>query len=143
MEHLVLHAGSGGGDDDAENAIEREAVRLLSPCLEAAAILAAEYASSCGREVVTCRDFELGLKFSARHVLGRQLESFFSDDEADDGDDEDDDVLSVDEAEEAWTRYDGDDPRLRAVNAAPDTWDAWVPETPLERALKQSIDNSL
>jgi len=123
-------------DADAEDALANEAYRLLQPCLEAAVVVAAEYSKACGRPLLS-RDLEVGLKFSARHVLGRQLESFFP--ELDDEDDADS-VVSVDEDEHEWTRYGGDDERLRLVNRAADTWDDWQPETPLEQALKRSVD---
>ena len=138
MENIQLR--SGAGDIVGESAVDT-AASLLVPCLEAAAIIAVEYSRACGRDVVLSRDFQYGLKFAARHVLGKQLESLFSDDESDD-DEEADDAISVDEDEEVWTRYDGDDSRLRIVNEAAESWDGWVPETDVERAIKQSIDSA-
>ena len=136
MESLRLR--SGDGEMDVSSYVD-EATRLLTPCLEAAAIIAAEYCKACGRTVATSRDFEYGLKFAARNVLGRQEESFFDDMEEDEEDEED--VLSVDEDEEVWTRYEGDSLQLNAVNQAAETWDAWEPMNNLERALKNSIDS--
>jgi len=39
--------------------------------------------------------------------------------------------------EEAWTRYEGDDPQL--VNECADTW---VPESPAEEALKDAVEKA-
>jgi len=64
------------------------------------------------------------------------MEPLLSDDESND----DDSVVSVDEEEERWTRYEGNDPQLQLVNAAAETWSDWVPETPVQAALKQAID---
>jgi hypothetical protein len=138
MERIALR--SGLGDGDGEEAVVTAATRLLTPCLEAAAVIAAEYAKACGRDVLLSQDFEYGLKFAARHVLGRQTESFFP---SDDEEDSDGDELLVDGMESEWTRYDGADERLRMVNAAAETWDEWSPETPVEQALKASIDNTI
>lgn len=130
-----------GAEPSLEEAVACAATRMLIPCLEAAAIVASEYSRLCQREVVTSKDFEYSLKFAARHVLGNQTETLFP--EADDEEDDADEVLSVDESEEVWTRYEGDDERLQMVNRAAETWDDWVPSTPLEAALKRSIDSTL
>jgi len=139
LDMLTLKTGVGG-DEAVEDEIAAAAHRLLCPCLEAAAIVASEYARASGRDVVMARDFEMGLKFAARHVLGRQTESFFPDSDEEAGDEDDSSVTSVDEAECEWTRYEGEDERLLMVNRACDTWDEWAPETPLEEALKRSVD---
>ena len=139
MEEMeTLRVRSGAGEFEVTDFVE-EATRLLTPCLEAAAIIAAEYCKACGRSVATAFDFEYGLKFAARNVLGRQRDSFFGEEEEDD-DEDDDDVVSVDEDDEAWTRYVGEDPQLRAVNEAAESWASWEPANDLERALKNSID---
>lgn len=141
MENIV--AKSGGGDDASlEDAFADAAHKLMTPCFEAAALVAAEYAKACGRDVIMARDFECGLRFAARHVLGKQTETFFPEDAEEDESDAES-IMSVEDEDGSWTRYDGDDERLRLVNEAVDTWSEWVPETPLEAALKRSIDASL
>jgi len=44
--------------------------------------------------------------------------------------------------EEAWTRYEGDDPQLVLVNECADTWESWVPESPAEEALKDAVEKA-
>jgi hypothetical protein len=143
MEALTPKAGFGCTENAAP--IAEAAFRLLTPCLEAAAMVASEYARACGREVMTSRDFACGLKFAARHVLGRQTESFFTDEEMDEGEEEEEEeaALTMDEGEEQWTRYEGGDARMQLVNQAVDTWDDWVPSSPVEWALKRSVDATI
>jgi hypothetical protein len=137
MQNILVRSGTGDGD--LVDTIEEEAHKLLLPCLEAAHIVAAEYARACDRDVILSQDFELGLKFAARRVLGRQTETFFPELEAEDSADS---VLSVDESTVEWTRYEGADERLREVNALAESWADWVPQTPIEEALKRSIDST-
>lgn len=137
-------AKSGGGDDASlEDAFADAAHKLMTPCFEAAALVAVEYAKACGRDVIMARDFECGLRFAARHVLGNQTETFFPEDEEEEDGSDAESIMSVEDEDGAWTRYEGGDERLRLVNEAVDTWNEWVPETLLEAALKRSIDASL
>jgi len=138
MENIVARSGTAD-DDILVDQVEAAAHRLLSPCLEAAYVVAAEYARACGRDVIMGQDFELGLKFSARHVLGVETETLFPELEEEDSADS---VLEVDESAADWTRYEGTDERLRMVNQAADTWTDWVPDTPIGEALKRSIDST-
>ena len=119
--------------------MEQAAENILVPVLESAVMLAARYAKACGRSTVTGQDMALGLMFSARHVTGKQLGSFFSDDEEDD----DDDVEEVDEDDEPFTRYTGDsDDLCLRMNECADTWHEWIPENPAEEAFKHAVDKA-
>ena len=48
---------------------------------------------------------------------------------------------TVDEEDEPFTRYQGDDELMNRVNECYDTWDQWEPQTPLEMIVKSSADN--
>ena len=105
-------------------------------------VIAGHYAKATGRDVVLAEDVRLGLMFASRNVTGKQIGSLFPE-VYDDSEDEDEDEDEDEEEEESlWTRYEGDDPVLVQVNECADTWDAWEPETPAERALKNSVDAS-
>jgi histone H3/H4 len=110
---------------------------FLKPIFETAVVIACHYSKACGRNTVTGDDMKMGMRFAARHVAGKELESLFP--EIYDSEESDDsDLEVVDDSEEPFTRYEGDDERMLLVNAASDTWDEWVPETPFEELLKNA-----
>ena len=119
--------------------VEAAALDIFLPVMESAMVIAGHYAKATGRDVVLAEDVRLGLMFASRNVTGKQIGSLFPE-VYDDSEDEDEDDEEEDES--LWTRYEGDDPVLVQVNECADTWDAWEPETPAERALKNSVDAS-
>jgi histone H3/H4 len=110
---------------------------ILLPVLESAMILASHYCKATGRNTVTAKDVEYGLKASVRNVTGRQIGSLFPELYDEDSDSE---VEVVDDSDEPFVRYQGDDPVMCRVNEAYDTWAEWIPETPVEIILKNSAD---
>ena len=121
--------------------VEAAALDIFLPVMESAMVIAGHYAKATGRDVVLAEDVRLGLMFASRNVTGKQIGSLFP--EVYDSEDEDEDEEESGSADESlWTRYEGDDPVLVQVNECADTWDAWEPETPAERALKNSVDAS-
>ena len=126
--------------------VEAAALDIFLPVMESAMVIAGHYAKATGRDVVLAEDVRLGLMFASRNVTGKQIGSLFPevyDDSEDEDEDEEDGGSSSASADESlWTRYEGDDPVLVQVNECADTWDAWEPETPAERALKNSVDAS-
>jgi len=115
---------------------------VFLPVMESAMVIAAHYAKACGRDCVLAQDVCLGLKFAARYVVGNQIGSFFPEiyDESDSEESASD--SGEEEAEPEWTRYEGNDEKLRLVNECADTWDAWEPETPAERILKGAVEKA-
>lgn len=112
---------------------------LIKPVFEMATVTAAMYCKATGRTVLTAKDMEYGLKFSARKVLGNQTESLFP--EIYDDSDEEEDVDEVDSDEEPFVRYEGSDDTLQCVNEMYDTWDEWEPDTPIGVMLKDAISS--
>jgi len=119
---------------------EGTAISIITPVLEKAVILAAQYCDACGRDAITAKDFEYAIKYCARHTVGEDIGSILPQD--DDSDDEDDLEIVEETDDEGFTRYDGDDEMLRRVNRAVDTWDDWVPESPIERYLLNAINSN-
>jgi hypothetical protein len=93
--------------------------------------------------------------FAARYVTGRQIGSLFpeiyeesgeshSDSDSDfdeDGSESSGSWETVSDSEMVWTRYEGtDDDQALKMNECADSWDAWEPQNPSERALKNAID---
>ena len=121
--------------------MEEAAVDLLLPVMESAMILASHYAKACGRDTVTGKDVAYGLMYAVRNVTGRQVGSLFP--EAYDEEDSDEEELEeVDESEEPFTRYEGDEEIFVNMNRCADTWDSWEPESPIERLLKLATDKA-
>jgi hypothetical protein len=113
-------------------------VNIITPVLEKSLLLACKYCNACGRNTVLAQDVEYAAKYCAMNTVGQDVGSVL-DLENDDEDDEVE-VETVDDCEHEFTRYDGQDALLQAVNAAHDAWDAWEPTIPVEIMLKNAID---
>ena len=152
MESLNLRTGDGGLDTSA---ILESALDIFRPVMESATVMAAHYAKAAGRDVVLQEDMRFGMMFAARYVTGRQIGSLFpeiyeesgeshSDSDSDfdeDGSESSGSWETVDDEELVWTRYEGtDDDQALKMNECADSWDAWEPQNPSERALKNAID---
>ena len=130
--------------------MEAAALDIFLPVMESAVVLAAHYCKAAGRDCVQGEDMRIGLMFAARNVAGKHLGTLYpelyEEDESDADEESDDDSGSgswetVSESELAWTKYEGtEDEMARKMNECAETWDAWEPETPAERALKNAVD---
>jgi hypothetical protein len=148
MDSLTPRTGDGELDTSA---ILESALDIFRPVMESATVLAAHYAKACGRDVVLQEDMRFGMMYAARYVTGRQIGSLFPeiyDEEDSDGSDFDPDGSdssgsweTVDDEEFVWTRYEGsEDDQAIKMNECANSWDAWEPQNPSERALKNAID---
>ena len=137
--------------------VEAAAMDIFLPVMESAVILAAHYCKAAGRDCVQGEDMRIGLMFAARNVAGKHLgtlypELYESDESRSDSDEDSGsgswETVSDGEEEESpcdsddvWTPYEGaEDEMARKMNECAETWDAWEPETPAERALKNAVD---
>ena len=130
--------------------MEAAALDIFLPVMESAVVLAAHYCKAAGRDCVQGEDMRIGLMFAARNVAGKHLGTLYpelyEEDESDADEDSDDDSGSgswetVSDSELVWTKYEGtEDEMARRMNECAETWDAWEPETPAERALKNAVD---
>ena len=114
------------------------ATGLLQPILESSMIIAGHYVKACNRKTITSVDVQYAMKYAARNLVGKHVGTLFPEDE--DEDEEDDSVEEVDEEEEPFVKYSGDDKILNDINEASDTWDTWTPTNLIETMLKDSID---
>ena len=127
-----------------ENQIIDDAITILMPVLESAIVLAGEYSKKCGRSVLTSQDMNYAVKYCARNVTGRQMGTLCPDIDLEEDDDPTEEELeTVDEGDEPFTRYSGDDNLMNSVNASSDTWESWEPQTPMEKMLKEAIDKNM
>lgn len=117
------------------------AIACLLPVIERAGLLAAEYTKKTGRTVLTAKDMEYAMKYCARFKVGEPRDPGVWDSDSDS--DSDLDIQTVDESDEPFIRYSGDDPLMKAVNDSYDTWDQWEPVSPIEDMLKDAIDKNM
>jgi hypothetical protein len=125
--------------------IINSAIEIFKPVLESATVLAAHYAKACGRDIVLAQDMHMGMMYAARYVTGKKLGSLFPEVYEDpSGTDSDSDSGSWETASDEeliWGRYEGqDDQTAKDMNVCADSWNAWEPENPAERALKNAVD---
>jgi hypothetical protein len=120
--------------------MDQSAVDIFLPVFESSVVLAAHYAKATGRDTVTAQDVCYGLMYAARTVMGRQFGSLFPEVYESDSDEEEEE-----ESEEPeWIRYEGtDNEHAVKMNECADTWDAWEPESPAERALKKAVNKAM
>lgn len=123
--------------------MEDACIQAILPVWESSMVLAGNYSKACGRSTLTSKDFEYALKYSAMNFVGKKIGSFFPEIyESDSDSDESDDIDLVDEDEEPFTRYEGQDELLLKVNQAYDNWESWEPQSPVENMLKNAIDKN-
>lgn len=115
-------------------------IDMITPVMEGAMITAAHYTKACGRNTVTAMDMKYGMRFCAQNVAGKQIGTMFP--ELQGEDDDASDIEEVDEDEEPFTRYTGDDELMNKVNKSYDDWDSWEPFSPLEKLIKAAVDQS-
>ena len=127
-----------------EDQIIDSAITILMPVMESAIVLGGEYSKKCGRTVFTSQDMNYAVKYCARNVTGTQMGTLFPDIDLEEEDDPTEEELeTVDEEDEPFTRYSGDDNLMNSVNESYDTWKQWEPQTVMEKMLKEAIDKNM
>ena len=128
--------------------MDQAVMDIFLPVMESSVVLAAHYSKATGRDCVTARDMCYGMMYSARYVTGKQIGSLFpevyDEDEEDEEGSEGSRPEEDDEEDEQWIRYTGtDNEHAVKMNECADTWDAWEPENPAERALKNAVNKAM
>jgi len=132
--------------DATTNLIEQvqdSAINIIQPVLERTMVLAAEYATACGRDMVLGEDMEYAMKYCAMNEVGKKMGTHFPEiyEESSDEEDQGEDIEFEDE-EIPFTRYTGREYKFVKMNMAYDNWDAWEPKNPSELMLKNAIDSN-
>lgn len=60
-----------------ENDIIKAAMDIVTPVMEGAIIIAAEYVKLCGRTTITAQDTQYALKYCARNMVGKHIGTMF------------------------------------------------------------------
>ncbi len=124
-----------------EEQLIQTSIELLLPVMESAMVYAADYSKACGRTYVHSYDMKYGMRYAARHVTGNKVGSFFPEIYEESSDSDESDIEVVEETQEDFTRYEGSEQLFSDMNEAYDTWDDWVPQSPIEKMLKESVDS--
>ena len=132
--------------DATTNLIEQvqdSAINIIQPVLERTMVLAAEYATACGRDMVLGEDMEYAMKYCAMNEVGKKMGTHFPEiyEESSDEEDQGEDIEFEDE-EIPFTRYTGRQYKFVKMNMAYDNWGAWEPKNPSELMLKNAIDSN-
>ena len=125
-----------------ESQIIEAATKIIQPVLESGMIIAGYYTKACNRKTITAKDVQYGMMYSARNLVGKNSGSLFPEDSDESEDEDESDIEEVEEDDEPFTKYSGDDELMNKVNEAVETWKDWVPYSPVERMLKDSVDKS-
>jgi hypothetical protein len=113
---------------------------VFIPVIESSMVYACHYCKATGRSTVTKTDVKYGLRYATRVILGKKIGSIFPEiyDESDS--DTEDEIEVVDDDDEPFTRYSGDEEVFVEMNRIFDEWDSWEPDTPAEILLKNAIE---
>ena len=126
-----------------EQQILDSAFSIVLPVMESAMLLAAEYSKACNRTFITSIDLKYAMRYCAINVTGRQIGSLFPEIHENESDsDDDDDLEIVEESEDDFTRYEGDNSLYVRVNEAFDSWDDWEPYSPIDKMLKDAVNKN-
>ena len=123
--------------------MEQACYDILLPVIEKASLLAAKYMKECGRNTLTAMDLQYAMKYCARYEVGVDMGTIFSESESDSDSDSEIEFETVDEDDEPFTRYTGEDELLKGVNECFDTWESWEPYSPAEIMLKDAINKNM
>ena len=133
---------------DAPDDTLNELSYLLDKFMKSSIKIAIKYAHCAQRDTITGIDTIYALKYNARmfstnHCVyddNNEDDDDNNEDDDDNNEDEDDnDEMHVD-YEHLFTRADDGSEFVNLVNRCHDTWDTWIPETPIEESLKRSVD---
>jgi len=123
-----------------EEQIIESAIGILMPVMEKSMMLAGEYSKKCNRTFVSSMDLKYAMRYCAMKTVGDRIGSHFPEIYEQESDSDESDIEIVEESEEDFTRYSGDDELMNAVNEAYDNWESWEPQSPAESMLKDAID---
>lgn len=118
------------------------ALDIIVPVLEKGGLLAAQYSKACGRTTLTAEDIKYAMMYCARHQVGVDVGSILPE-ETDSDSDSEYEIETVDEDEEPFTRYTGDDTLMNKINECHDTWDDWEPSNMMEEMLKDAVNKNM
>ena len=152
-----LKSGFGQSQPSADPELMLSMMSILSVFMEKAVENAAQYTRAAGRRVVSKKDMSMALKAEAvpsgrfwetpdlmRRVSEHRSELQTEEDDEEDEESSSEDQEEEEEVEEEWTAAVPEDAHeiselIVRLNGAEDEFEAWVPTTPLEVAVRNAI----
>ena len=125
---------------DFSSTVVQSAIDIITPVMEEAMVLSGEYAKACGRKTILAKDLEYCMKYCAMNSVGKKIGSYFP--EIYETESEESDVEIVDDEEEQFQAYSGDNIQMKEINQAYEAWEAWKPTNPSEEMIKNAIDSN-
>jgi hypothetical protein len=125
-----------------EERVTQAAFDIIVPVLEKAGLLAAQYSKACGRTTLTAEDLKYAMMYCARYQVGVDTGSILPE-ESDSDSDSEYEFETVDEDDEPFTRYTGDDDLMNKINECHDTWTEWEPSNKMEEMLKDAVNKNM
>jgi hypothetical protein len=127
---------------DFSSTVEQSAINIITPVMEEAIILSAEYAKACGRNIILAKDMEYCMKYCAMHSVGKKIGTYFPEIYENEEDSDESDIEVVVDEEDQFQPYSGDNVQMKEINQAYDAWDSWKPTNPSEAMIKNAIDSN-
>ena len=128
--------------DNFSSQMVQSAIDIVTPVLENAVVLSGQYAKACGRNTILAKDVEYCMKYCAMNTVGDRIGSYFPEIYTEEESDNEDTIEVVDDEDEMFEPYSGDDEKFTRINDAYDAWDAWKPTNPSEEMIKNAIDSN-
>ena len=129
--------------DNFSSQMVQSAIDIVTPVLENAMILSGQYAKACGRNIILAKDVEYCMKYCAMNTVGDKIGSYFPEIYTEEeSDNEDEPVEVVEDEDELFEPYSGDDEKFKRINDARNAWEAWQPTNPSEEMIKNAIDSN-
>ncbi len=128
--------------DNFSSQMVQSAIDIVTPVLENAVVLSGQYAKACGRNTILAKDVEYCMKYCAMNTVGDRIGSYFPEIYTEEESDNEDNIEVVDDEDEMFEPYSGDDEKFTRINDAYDAWDAWKPTNPSEEMIKNAIDSN-
>ena len=125
---------------DFSSTVVQSAIDIITPVMEEAMVLSGEYAKACGRKTILAKDLEYCMKYCAMNSVGKKIGTYFP--EIYETESEESDVEIVDDEEDQFQAYSGDNIQMKEINQAYEAWEAWKPTNPSEEMIKNAIDSN-
>lgn len=125
---------------DFSSTMVQSAIDIITPVMEEAMVLSGEYAKACGRKTILAKDLEYCMKYCAMNSVGKKIGTYFP--EIYETESEESDVEIVDDEEDQFQPYSGDNIQMKEINQAYEAWEAWKPTNPSEEMIKNAIDSN-
>jgi hypothetical protein len=125
---------------DFSSTVVQSAIDIITPVMEEAMVLSGEYAKACGRKTILAKDLEYCMKYCAMNSVGKKIGTYFP--EIYETDSEESDLEIVDDEEDQFHPYSGDNIQMKEINQAYEAWEAWKPTNPSEEMIKNAIDSN-